>query len=221
MVNASSEEGRLAVNGMSYSKRDGVNANSAVVVSVMPEDFGSSHPLGGLAFQRRLEEKAYEVGQGKVPVERYGDFRQAVMGQMQGRPETGDGVWEEGTEDKACIGSDYLPQIKGQWQFAPVHDIMPDELNCAFLEGMEAFGHMIDGFASGQVLLSGIESRTSSPVRIHRDASGQSEIGGLYPCGEGAGYAGGITSAAMDGIRIAELIAKEYRPTAAHQNREN
>ena len=77
---------------------------------------------------------------------------------------------------------------------------------------MEAFGRTMDGFSSGQALLSGIESRTSSPVRIHRDASGQSEIRGLYPCGEGAGYAGGITSAAMDGIRIAEQIAKQYRP---------
>ncbi len=201
VVNASSEEGRLAVNGMSYSGRNGENSNSAVVVSVTPEDYGSTHPLGGLAFQRRLEEKAFKAGNGKVPVERYGDFRRAVTGQEERK----DGNREPETED-------YRPQIKGNWQFAPVHDILPEELNRAFLEGMEAFGRMIDGFASEQVLLSGVESRTSSPVRIHRDASGQSEIKGLYPCGEGAGYAGGITSAAMDGIRIAELIAETYKP---------
>ncbi len=201
VVNASSEEGRLAVNGMSYSGRNGENSNSAVVVSVTPEDYGSSHPLGGLAFQRRLEEKAFKAGNGKVPVERYGDFRRAVTGQEQRQ----DGNGEPETEG-------YRPQIKGNWQFAPVHDILPEELNRAFLEGMEAFGRMMDGFASERVLLSGVESRTSSPVRIHRDASGQSEIKGLYPCGEGAGYAGGITSAAMDGIRIAELIAGTYKP---------
>lgn len=203
VVNASSEEGRLAVNGMSYSGRSGENANSAVVVSVTPEDYGSSHPLGGLAFQRRLEEKACEVGNGKVPVERYGDFRQAVAGQ-----ET-EGIKRRTDKQKTEA---YQPQIKGEWQFAPVHDILPEELNRAFLEGMETFGRMIDGFASEYVLLSGVESRTSSPVRIHRDASGQSEIKGLYPCGEGAGYAGGITSAAMDGIRIAERIAEKYMP---------
>lgn len=198
VVNASSEEGRLAVNGMSYSRRDGENANSAVVVSVTPEDYGSSHPLGGIAFQRRLEERAYKAGQGCIPVERYGDFRRTVLGQERQEKEAGSGA--------------YMPQIKGRWCFAPVHDIMPESLNRAFVEGMEAFGHKIAGFASEEVLLSGIESRTSSPVRIHRDASGQSEIKGLYPCGEGAGYAGGITSAAMDGIRIAELIAGEYKP---------
>ena len=202
VVNASSEEGRLAVNGMSYSGRNGENSNSAVVVSVTPEDYGSSHPLGGLAFQRRLEERAYEAGGGKVPVERYGDFRRAVSGQ-EGGGEDGNGEWKI---------ENFRPQMKGEWRFAPVHDILPEELNRAFLEGMEAFGKMIDGYASEQVLLSGVESRTSSPVRIHRDVSGQSEIKGLYPCGEGAGYAGGITSAAMDGIRIAELIAETYRP---------
>lgn len=204
VVNASSEEGRLAVNGMSYRARDGKNANSAVVVSVTPTDYGSAHPLGGLAFQRRLEEKAFEVGNGKVPVERYGDFKRAVCG------------GEAGPGRQACQTdgdtAEFAPQIKGQWQYAPVHRILPEALNRAFVEGMEAFGRTMDGFSSGQALLSGIESRTSSPVRIHRDASGQSEIRGLYPCGEGAGYAGGITSAAMDGIRIAEQIAKEYRP---------
>ncbi len=244
VVNASSEEGRLAVNGMSYRARDGKNANSAVVVSVTPTDYGSTHPLGGLAFQRRLEEKAFEVGDGKVPVERYGDFKRAVCGggeaQTSGSPAGASGMspavafdmspsaasgtgqtalggcGEYGSGRQVCQTdgdtAEFTPQIKGQWKYAPVHRILPEALNRAFVEGMEAFGRTMDGFSSGQALLSGIESRTSSPVRIHRDASGQSEIRGLYPCGEGAGYAGGITSAAMDGIRIAEQIAKQYRP---------
>lgn len=199
VVNASSEEGRLAVNGMSYSRRDGKNANSAIIVSVTPEDYGSFHPLGGIEFQRKLEERAYEIGNGKVPVEYYGDFKRSVR---------------RGEEDKGYDSTygKYAPQIKGEWKFGEVHSIMPDALNRAFVEGMEAFGRKIPGFAADGVILSGIESRTSSPVRIHRKENGQSEIGGLFPCGEGAGYAGGIMSAAMDGIRTAELIAREYQP---------
>lgn len=201
VVNASSEEGRLAVNGMSYSRRDGVNANSAIIVSVTPEDFGSNHPLSGLAFQRKLEEKAYAIGAGRVPVEYYGDFKSAVVGKNE----------REETHAQNGENKKNMPQIKGQWRFADVHAIMPEALNRAFVEGMEAFDRIIPGFAAEETLLSGIESRTSSPVRIHRDETGQATVKGLYPCGEGAGYAGGITSAAMDGIKIAELIAKEYK----------
>ncbi len=197
VVDASSEKGRLAVNGMSYSKRDGVHANSAIIVSVVPKDYGSEHPLAGIDFQRKLEEKAYRVGEGKIPVEYYGDFKQAVV--------------KEGIDKINKIEAMNKPQIKGLWQFAPVHEIMPDELNQAFIEGMEMFHRIIPGFASDDILLSGIESRTSSPVRIHRDNKGESNIRGLYPCGEGAGYAGGITSAAMDGIKIAEMIAEKYK----------
>ncbi len=199
VVNASSEEGRLAVNGMSYSKRDGENANSAVIVSVSPKDYGSSHPLGGIEFQRKLEEKAYQVGRGKVPVEYYGDFKNAVLGNMEADE----------------ISGRYTPEIKGQWNYGQVHSIMPEALNRAFVEGMEDFNRKIPGFAAADVILSGIESRTSSPVRIHRNEKGQSGIIGLYPCGEGAGYAGGIMSAAMDGIRMAEQIAREYKPFLA------
>ncbi len=195
VVNASSEEGKLAVNGMSYSKRDGRNANSAIIVSVTPQDYGSDHPLAGITFQRSLEEKAYNLCKGKVPVEYYGDFKMAV------------------TNEKAAVSGDtYAPQIKGLWEFADVHEIMPEVINRAFIEGIEQFGRMIPGFASEQMLISGVESRTSSPVRIHRDTSGQSRLRGLYPCGEGVGYAGGIMSAAMDGIKIAQWIAEEYKP---------
>ena len=212
VVNASSEEGRTAVNGMSYSGRDGKNANSAIIVSVTPEDFGAEGPLAGIAFQRKLEEKAFQVGQGKVPVERYRDFKKEVLEKqrknemqnpsraekMQAVPET---VWEN-----------FSPQIKGQYQFSKVSEILPEQLNEAFIEGMEHFEKIIPGFADHRVFLDGIESRTSSPVRIHRDETNQSKVRGIYPCGEGAGYAGGITSAAMDGMKIAEGIAREYKP---------
>ena len=199
VVNASSEPGRLAVNGMSYSGRDGSNANSAVIVSVTPEDYESAHPLAGIAFQRRLEEKAFEIAQGNIPVERYGAFKEAVTdksicdGQKAAKP--------------ACIPDEFVPCMKGKWEFAPVHEIFPSALKNAFVEGMEQFGRTIKGFNDDNVLVAGVESRTSSPVRILRDEELQSSLVGLYPCGEGAGYAGGITSAAMDGIYVAEKLA--------------
>ena len=199
MVNASSEEGRLAINGMSYSKRNGDNSNSAIIITVTPEDFESTHPLSGVEFQRLLEKNAFEVGKGQVPVEPYGDFKQAVTGVMP---------------SISVIAGEYpefKPQIKGAYSFASVHKILPESLNQSFVEGMEQFDRMMPGFADSGVYVSGVESRTSSPVRIHRDELGQSQIRGLYPCGEGAGYAGGITSAAMDGMAIAEKIASVYK----------
>ncbi|MDE6662476.1 MAG: FAD-dependent oxidoreductase [Lachnospiraceae bacterium] len=199
VVNASSEKGRLAINGMSYSKRNGDNSNSAIIITVTPEDFEGTHPLSGVEFQRLLEEKAFEVGIGQVPVETYGDFKQAVTGQ------------EQPLSVIAGEYPDFKPQIKGAYSFAPVHKIFPEALNQSFVDGMEQFGRMIPDFADSGVYVSGVESRTSSPVRIHRDELGQSQINGLYPCGEGAGYAGGITSAAMDGMAIAEKIASVYK----------
>ncbi len=201
VVNASSEEGRLAVNGMSYSGRNSANANSAVIITVTPEDYGDSKdPLSGIAFQRKLEEKAYQIGNGKVPVERYGSYKHAVLGaKEQKAPDKPEAA---GTETDT-------PCIKGLWTEAPVHEILPDALNRAFVEGMEAFGRKIRGFNGDEVLVEGIESRTSSPVRILRTDLAQSPaVEGLYPCGEGAGYAGGITSAAMDGIFVAEQLAR-------------
>ena len=202
MVNASSEPGRLAVNGMSYSGRDGKNANSAIIVAVTPADYGSDHPLAGIEFQRRLEQKAYELCGGKLPVQRYGDFREKVTGEP--RPEEKDAqetVWEA-----------FKPQCKGAYEWADLTGILPEECNRAFVEGMDSFDRQIHGFASPAVILTGVESRTSSPVRIERDEELQSAIRGCYPCGEGAGYAGGITSAAMDGIRVAEQIASQFAP---------
>lgn len=201
VVNASSEEGRLAVNGMSYSGRNGVNANSAVIVAVTPEDFKEKHPLAGIAFQRSLEEKAYELGRGKIPVQRYGAFKRCVERELTQKED------EKITEQASEEGAFLMPQNKGGYRYADVSRILPEECNRAFVEGMTQFGRMIPGFDREDALLSGVESRTSSPVRIRRDETLQSEIRGLYPCGEGAGYAGGITSAAMDGIRVAEAVA--------------
>ena len=202
MVNASSEPGRLAVNGMSYSGRDGENANSAVIVAVTPADFGADHPLSGIAFQRKLEERAYQLGQGKIPVQRFGDFKKQVKGATL-QDESPVSLQEE----PPVTYGDVQPQHKGGYIYADVSKILPQECNKAFVEGMEQFGRMIPGFDREDALLSGVESRTSSPVRIHRDETLQSAVQGLYPCGEGAGYAGGITSAAMDGIRVAEAVA--------------
>ena len=191
VVNASSEEHRLAVNGMSYSRRDSQNANTAVIVTVSPDDFGSDHPLAGVEFQRKLEEAAYFEGNGKVPVQLFGDF-------CENRP-------------SVQLGT-VTPHIKGMYQLANVRNIFPEFIAESLTEGIQIFDHKLPGYARCDAVISGVESRTSSPVRLIRDQSLQSEIRGIYPCGEGAGYAGGITSAAMDGIKAAEMIASVYHP---------
>lgn len=219
VVNASSEPGRLAVNGMSYSGRDGSNANSAIIVSVTPEDYGGNFPadsladpLAGVEFQRRLEERAYQLGQGAVPVQRYGLFKACVeRGCSQEELGAGQGAdLEQFLQD--CQSQSLQPCIKGKWQESDLSGLLPGELSRAFVEGMEQFGRQIPGFDRPDAILSGVESRTSSPVRILRDEELQSRIQGIYPCGEGAGYAGGITSAAMDVIKVAEAIAAVYKP---------
>ena len=189
VVDASSEPGRLAVNGMSYHGRAGENANSALIVTVTPEDFPDQTPLGGVMFQRRLEEQAYKAAGGKIPVQLYGDFKADRLSVQPG---------------------DIEPQMRGQWAFADVRGIMPENLNQPLIEAIEGFGGIIRGFGCHDAVLAGIESRTSSPVRIWRDEHFESSTGGLYPCGEGAGYAGGITSAAMDGIKVAEAVAEAF-----------
>ncbi len=189
VVNASSEEGRIAVNGMSYSKRDGNNANSAIIVSVTPEDFPDDSPLSGMHFQRELEEAAYQCGKGNIPVQLYADFKEQRISEQFG---------------------DITPCIKGNTTFAEFHQILPNEVCQALEDGMEQFGTKIAGFNRPDAVFSGVESRTSSPIRIPRDENFLCHIEGMYPCGEGAGYAGGITSAAMDGIKVFEAIAKKY-----------
>ncbi|MDO4268287.1 MAG: FAD-dependent oxidoreductase [Eubacteriales bacterium] len=190
VVNASSEPGRLAVNGMSYHDRSGENANSALIVTVTPADFPDQSALGGILFQRELEERAFAAAGGRIPVQLYGDFKENRISSQAGA---------------------VSPQMRGQWAFADVRSIMPEALNLALLEAMEGFGRMIQGFDRPDALLAGIESRTSSPVRIWRGSAMESEIRGLYPCGEGAGYAGGITSAAMDGVKTAEAVAGRFK----------
>ena len=191
VVNASSEQGRLAINGMSNHARDGRNANSALIVTVTPEDFPGEGPLAGVAFQRELEEKAYALCQGKIPVQLYGDFRE--------------------NRCSTALG-EVKPDTKGAYAFGNLRRVLPEALSQALMEGIESFEHKIQGFSRRDAVLSGVESRTSSPVRIFRDERGESNVLGLYPCGEGAGYAGGITSAAMDGMRAAEKIAARYAP---------
>ena len=194
VVNASSEDKMLAVNGMSYSGRASGYANSAVIVSVTPEDYlkysdGLPKELSAIAFQRNLERNAYNAAGGKIPVQRFEDFlqnnkHQSVMPQFE-------------------------PCTKGQWEYSDVRNIFPEFISESLCEGITGMGERLKGFDT-DALLMGVESRTSSPVRILRDDRFQSSIKGFYPCGEGAGYAGGITSAAVDGIKVAEAIAAEY-----------
>lgn len=197
VVNASSESGFLAVNGMSYQARDGRNANSALIVTVSPEDYmaygsGDIPPaLRGVAFQRELEKRAFALADGRVPVQLFEDF-------CANRP-------------SLALG-EVTPCIKGAWNLANLRSILPEAVGDSIEQGIKAFDRPIHGFSRPDSLLSGIESRTSSPVRMERgNETLESSITGLYPCGEGAGYAGGITSAAMDGIRVAESIRRKYR----------
>ena len=206
VVNASSEDKRLVVNGMSYSGRDSKNANSAIVVTVDTDDFGSSDVLAGMEFQRKLEEKAFEIGKGKIPAEYFDDFKEGTKCGSDG--DDADVL----TSIKAHESEDRnTPCVKGEYVFAPVHRILPDSINKDLVEGMEHFGKMIKGFDDDDAIFLGVETRTSSPVRINRDDDLEAiGITGLYPCGEGAGYAGGITSAAMDGMKVAEQIGIHY-----------
>lgn len=189
VVNASSEDGRICVNGMSYSGRDGMNSNSAIVVNVTPEDFGSDHPLAGMEFQRQWENAAYKAGDGFVPIQLFGDYMKNVKTEKLGR---------------------VIPQIKGGFRFANLKCCLPEYINDAIIEGVVSFEKRMPGYAEYDAILSGIEARTSSPVKIVRGEDLRCEGTCIYPCGEGAGYAGGITSAAVDGIKVAEAIVSRY-----------
>lgn len=216
VVNAASEQGKIAINGMSYHMRDSKNANAALIVTVTPNDFCTLNrktageisaggggidtvkmqedeipdALLGMEFQRQLESSAYRVGNGKIPVQLLGDFRENRVSRDFG---------------------DVMPCIKGQYKFGNLREVLPDYISNSIIEGIESFDHMIKDFDRYDAILSGVESRTSSPVRIERNEDFQSNIKGLYPCGEGAGYAGGIMSAAMDGIKVAEAVVSRYK----------
>ncbi len=193
VVGAASEPDHLVVNGMSYHARDGRNANSALLVTVTPEDYEQG-PLGGIAFQRRIEQAAYQAGGGgyRAPAQRVSDF----------------------LEDKPSVTLEGLtPSCQPGVVPADLGALLPAHLSEALREGLKAMGQKLRGFAGEQAVLTGVETRSSSPVRINRDSVTLESVShrGLYPAGEGAGYAGGIVSSAVDGILAAESILRKYR----------
>lgn len=189
VVNSSSFPQQLVINGMSNHKRDTKNSNSAIVVTVNQKDYGEGI-LDGMIFQEELERKAYLLGNGKIPVQLYKDFK-------------------ENTESKEFLGVE--PIFKGDYTFANLNLLFSKEISESLKEAIDFFDHKIKGFNRDDAIIAGVESRTSSPIRIERGENLESSISGIYPCGEGAGYAGGITTSAMDGIKVFLEIIKKYK----------
>ena len=192
VVSSASEEGMVAVNGMSYFSRDAKNSNSAVLVGVSPEDFPSDHPLAGIELQRRMEAGAYQLGGGgyKAPAQLVGDF----------------------LNDRASTAlGDVEPSYQPGVTLCDLRGCLPKPVADNLKAGLPLLGQKLRGFDRPDAVMTGVETRTSSPVRIRRGEDGQSSIPGLFPCGEGAGYAGGIVSAAADGIRCAEWVIKSLQ----------
>jgi uncharacterized FAD-dependent dehydrogenase len=194
VVASASEENTVVVNGMSNYKRDGVNANSALVVSVNPSDFEGNTPLGGIEFQRHYEALTYEVGgrNYNAPVQLVKDFLNDEVSKNFGRVKP---TYTPGTE------------------FADLRKCAPGFVVDAVKEALPVFDRKISGYAGEDAILTGMETRTSAPIKINRDDKYESvNVRGLFPTGEGAGYAGGIVSAAVDGLRVAERLMTEYSP---------
>ena len=191
VVAAASEEGRVVTNGMSYADRAGENANAALLVTVNPRDLPGEGPLAGMDWQREIEEAAFRAGGGdyKAPAQRVGDF-------LSGVPSTGPG----------SVEPTYRPGVA----WCDLHSVLPEKLTGALKEALPLLEGNLKGFADPDAVLTAPETRSSSPVRILRDENRQSQLLGLYPTGEGAGYAGGIMSAALDGIQTAEAIIQNY-----------
>ncbi len=191
VVAACSEPGRVVTNGMSHYSRNERNANAGIVVGITPADFGSDHPLAGMALQRQLEEKAFELG-GKnynAPAQLVGDF-------LAGRPSTGPG----------SVIPSYTPGVT----WTDLSQALPYYAISAIREAIPVFEKSLRGFAMQDAVLTGVETRTSSPIRIARKDNFESvNTSGLYPTGEGAGFAGGIISAAVDGMKVAEAVARK------------
>jgi uncharacterized FAD-dependent dehydrogenase len=189
VIAAASEVGHLVTNGMSQYKRAGINANSAIVAEVYPRDFGDQ-PLAGVHFQRKWEQKAFQAG-GKsyfAPVQLVGDFLEGKI-----------------TENIGSVEPSYQPGIV----LADLRKLLPGYVIEAILEALLHFDSRIEGFSSSDAVLTGVETRTSAPLRILRGKNHQStSIKGLFPAGEGSGYSGGIMSSAIDGIKTAEKIIK-------------
>lgn len=192
VVPAASEEGHLTVNGMSYYKRSLENANSAVLVNVGPEDFGSEDVLAGVEFQRKLEKAAYDLGGGSyiAPVQLVSDFLKNVKSTKLGKVK---------------------PSYSVGYKLSNLSECLPDFVAESLREGITKMDRKINGFMGSDAVITAVESRSSSPVKIVRDENMFSNIKGLIPCGEGAGYAGGIVSAAVDGIRCAESLCEFYK----------
>lgn len=191
VVAAASEPGGVVTNGMSRFARDGANANAAFLVNVTPADFGGDHPLAGVAFQRRWERAAYELGGRtfRAPAQLLGDF-------MRGVASSGPGS--------------VLPTYPLGVTYADLAHCLPEYVVAALREAAPLFDRRLRGFSTSDAVLTGVETRSSSPVRVQRDDTFQSNLRGVYPCGEGAGYAGGIMSAAVDGMRCAEAVLARY-----------
>ncbi len=187
VVNASSEEGRLAINGMSYHDRGSKNANSAIIVTVGKSEYDMTKPLSAIEYQRSLEEKAFSLCGGRIPQQLLCDYENKVASMSYG---------------------DFESVTKGEAAFGRLDEIFSEEIYASVCQAFSVYGKKIKGFDRRDTILSGVESRTSSPVRILRDEYFMSNISHLYPCGEGAGFAGGIMSAAMDGIKVALSVIK-------------
>lgn len=191
VVPATSHKNQLVVNGMSYYARNKENANSAVLVNVYPSDFNSTDPLFGIEFQESLEKKAFELGGSNYcgPVQLVKDF-------IEGKKTTELGL--------------VTPSYAIGYQLTDLNEILPSFIAEPLKQGLKAMDSKIKGFATGDGVMTGLETRSSSPIRIVRDEFGFSNIKGLIPCGEGAGYAGGIMSAAVDGIKCGEFLCEVY-----------
>lgn len=191
VVNAASEENAVVTNGMSYSKRDGKNANAALLVNVTPNDYPSEHPLAGITYQKEFEKLAYKLAGSNYnnPLQLVGDFLQ--------------------DNQSTNVGS-VTPTIMPGYSFVKMQDIYPTYITQTMKEAIHYFDKRIKGFASEDAVLTGPETRSSSPVKIHRDETYQTNILGIYPMGEGPGYAGGIMTASVDGLKTAEEVIKKY-----------
>ncbi|MDD4699601.1 MAG: hypothetical protein PHV07_04985, partial [Oscillospiraceae bacterium] len=186
VVNASSELNAVVTNGMSFSSRNGRNANSAVLVGVETNDFDHGHPLDGMYFQREIEQRAYNVSGGYGAISQtFGDF----------------------LKHKKSLGCNTVrPTVLPKPVYDDLDSVLPSFVTDAMREGIRLFDRKIRGFANTDAILTGPETRSSSPIRILRNENFISSINGVYPCGEGSGYAGGIMSSAVDGMRCAESI---------------
>jgi uncharacterized FAD-dependent dehydrogenase len=188
VVNASSEEGLLCINGMSEYARDRQNANAALVVTVNPFDFENDSPLSGIEFQRKYERIAYSINRGKAPVQLSKDFIR---------------------KKESCSFGEVMPSFTGKTEFSDIRECLPRFITDTLREALISFEKKIKFYSMGDAVLTGIEMRTSAPIRILRNENYESvSVEGLYPAGEGAGYAGGIMSAAVDGIKIAQKICQ-------------